>query len=106
MNISFTCPFCGETFDYDIDEKVIKSAPSRGVEWMKAPAYVRELFITGICYKCQSETFGTSTPGYDLGPEVGECDICGAPLHESDLEKGVCPHCHGNINESEEPPYA
>lgn len=92
--ITITCPFCGKPKDYDISDKDVHAASKRGRDFYKLPSYIRELFITGICYECQSKTFRVSTPGYDLGEVVGSCNECGSNLYAEDIKNGYCGSCH------------
>ena len=99
--MSIICPICGNSVTYHFTQKEWDDAMSlrdgRSPSTLDEPAYFRELFITGMCYKCQSETFHVSTPGYDLGEVIGECENCGCPLHDKDKENGRCPQCYSPI---------
>lgn len=96
------CPTCNKSYDYTFDAATTQAIAERNKNknaWLKLPAYIRELFITGMCYKCVSETFHVSTPGYNLGEEVGECVECGCTLYKSDIEKDRCPSCYAKLSE-------
>lgn len=97
--MSFKCPFCGKTRHYDFNDEEYKemTRPVTNNSNRKVPAYMRELLITGMCYGCQSRTFHVSTPGFDLGEEIGECENCGTTLYASDKAKGHCAVCYAKI---------
>jgi len=93
------CPFCKKEFEYDYDSTIIQAAAERNENkgaWMKLPAYVREVFMTGMCYGCQSMTFHVSTPGFDLGEPLGNCPCCDTPFYKGET---VCSCCHEDLPE-------
>lgn len=95
------CPICNERQEVSVSEKgyveYLNGTPIQKA-LSDASTFEREFIISGLCFKCQSKTFGHPAPGDEesYGKLLGHCECCGYPLYSRKIEcdgKKICPWC-------------
>lgn len=92
------CPACKNKFSVELWEgdyiNVQTLSASKALS--KYDKFLRESFISGLCYDCQSKTFNQPKPGEDWGEQL-ECPNCCSSVYQKnfkeDRQKYVCPSC-------------
>lgn len=81
------CPFCGTETKIEVNPSSL-SAYNSGVNIMQCfgdkNSFEREAIISGMCFKCQEETFGKPLPEHEAewGSPLGDCEVCGRTLYD------------------------
>lgn len=96
ISVTHVCASCGkeETHSYQKEaynrwihgESIQKAMPD-------ANTFEREFLITSYCFNCISRIYNMPKPDEDWGEQKGECEVCGAPLWQKDIDAEVCPSC-------------
>ena len=99
ITIKYDCVICGAHAAVTVDEEGY-------ARWRKgeliqrclptATRFQREQLVSQMCQDCLSETYNCPKDGEDWGEQLGECEMCGAPLWEknrNEEDRLKCPCC-------------
>ena len=106
------CSMCSQSIEAEITEREAEDLKdvNKTIQQVfpKRDAFFREMFISKLCYECQSKLFNVPMPGdTSWGEVIGKCSCCGTNIYteknrdKSIQGKWICPTCSSKFTISD-----